>query len=106
MLSSFAGSGPQAVRSTPAIVNHPENGAIPREVETQPICHSSPAGTFLGKSTIPVDVVLRIRQVDLTIAPFRVPFVVNPKVGAPAFVSCIIDLDTGGRSRGSNTGYV
>ena len=106
MLSSVTGSGPKAVRSTPAFVNPPENGAIPREEETQPICYSSPTGTLLGKSTIPVDVALRIWQVDLIKAPFRVPFVVNHKVGVPAFVSCILDLETGGRGRGSNAGHV
>lgn len=93
-------------RATPAFVNLPENGTIPREVKNQPICHFSPAGTLLGRSTMPVDFVLRIWQVDLVIAPFRVPFVVNHKAGVPAFVSCILDLATDGRSRGSTTGYV
>lgn len=93
-------------RATPAFVNTPENGTIPREWETQPFCHSFPTGTLLGKSTMPVDFVLRIWQVDLIIAPFRVPFVVNHKTGVPAFVSCILDVETDGRCKGSTTGNV
>lgn len=45
-------------------------------------------------------------QVDMNIAPFRVPFVVNYDVGAPAFVSCIIDLSADGRRRANTTGNV
>jgi len=93
-------------RATPAFVNPPVNGTIRLEGENQPIRHFSPTGALPGRSTIPVDFFVWMWQVDLTIAPFTVPFLVNQEVGVPASVSCIRDMGTDGRCRGSTTGNV
>ena len=90
-------------RATPISVNPPGNGAIRREEENRPICHSFPTGTLLHNMAI--DFVLRIWQVDLIVAPFRVLFFLNcHEVGSPCI--CQLYPRSDGICRGSATSNV